>query len=235
MSSTRFPGKVIKPIAAIPAIVYMVFRVRSAKLVDNVVVVTSVDPSDDPLVELLSSYNIATYRGDLRDVLKRYFDAAKSLDATQVVRLTGDCPLIDPKVIDAVIQARERGQTDYSSNVDPPSFPDGMDCECFSFEALELANNKALLDGEREHVTLWMRSDRSGLSRSNYALPLDASHLRLTIDYPDDLEAVRRLVAVMPDSKVFDCFDMLRGLTQYPDILNVNKHMRNEGLKASSE
>jgi spore coat polysaccharide biosynthesis protein SpsF len=232
MSSSRFPGKVLEPIAGVPSIAYMVNRVRRAKLVDEIAIVTSLDASDDILATTLGIFDISVYRGDLDDVLKRYFDAACYFDAAQIVRLTGDCPLIDPAVIDSVIDARLRASTDYSSNIDPPTFPDGLDCECFSLKALETTHNRAKTLSEREHVTLWMRSDQSGLSRVNFASMFNASHLRLTVDYPDDLAAVSRLISVMPDARNFDYFDLLRGLSEHPEISQINLHGRNEHLAA---
>jgi spore coat polysaccharide biosynthesis protein SpsF len=232
MSSTRFPGKVLEPIAGVPSIVYMVNRARRAKRLDNVVVVTSVDLSDDPLTHALTAADIPVFRGDLNDVLKRYADAAREYMVTEVVRLTGDCPLIDPVVIDAVVDARRATEADYASNIEPPSFPDGLDCECFTREALDRTLDAAKLVAEREHVTLWMRSDASGFRRVNHRCIVDASHLRLTVDYPDDLAVVKRLVALMPSSQKFDLYDLLRGFAMNPDLLALNSHTRNEGIPA---
>lgn len=229
MSSSRFPGKVLEPILGVPSILYMTRRARVARRLDNVVVVTSIDTSDDPLVTMLVEAGVPVYRGDLHDVLKRYVGAANEYAADEVVRLTGDCPLIDPSIIDAVIDARRAGEADYASNIDPPTFPDGLDCECFTRAALERANAEATTDSEREHVTLWMRSAAARLRRASYSGLVDASRLRLTVDYPDDLAAVRRLVGLMP-SPEFDFYDLLRVLVTNPDIIALNPHARNEKI-----
>lgn len=233
MSSSRFPGKVLAPLQGRPLIVYMVERVRQARLLDEVVVVTSTDASDDVLATTLAQAHIPVFRGDLQDVLKRFADAAVSCEATEIVRLTGDCPLIDPTVIDAVIAARRTAQADYASNIDPPSFPDGLDVECFTREVLDQACRLATRVPEREHVTLWMRGDAAGLHRVNLRAPVDCSALRLTVDYPDDLQAVQALADGLPTAPAGDLYDLLRVLAQRPDILNLNRHDRNEGLTHS--
>lgn len=233
MSSSRLPGKVLELIDGVPSIVYMVQRARRARLLDDVVVVTSTDPSDDPLVEALAAHRVPAFRGDLHDVLNRYAQAAGRHVADEYVRLTGDCPLIDPGVVDAVIALRRSTDADYASNIDPPSYPDGLDCECFTAAALQRAAREAGRAPEREHVTLWMRSEGAPLRRTNHRGLFDASHLRLTVDYADDLAAVRRLVSRLPPGGEFDYFDMLRALDADRDVLTLNPHARNEGLAAS--
>lgn len=233
MSSSRFPGKVLEPLQGVPMIVYMARRAARARLLDDVVVVTSTDQSDHRLADVVARAGLRVFRGDLNDVLARYTAAAAFERATEVVRLTGDCPLVDPTVIDAVIQARRENQSDYSSNVDPPTYPDGLDVECFTRQVLDAAYARARMPAEREHVTLWMRSTSAGLRRANHRGLGDFSHIRLTVDYPDDLAAVRRLVSTLSQDGDFDFYDMLRGLAAQPDILDINRHERNEGLAKS--
>lgn len=234
MSSSRFHGKVLAPLGGVPAIVFMVERARRARLVDQVVVVTSTDPSDDPLVQALVQHGIALYRGDLHDVLARYAAAAAHFGATEIVRLTGDCPLVDPAIVDAVLAARAATGADYASNVDPPTFPDGFDVECFSAEALHRAAAHAQTPAEREHVTLWIRSAAAGLGRTNVGGLGDLSHIRLTVDYPDDLLAVRHVVEeCMRRDAHFDLYDVLRCLAAQPQIMELNRHARDEGLAKS--
>lgn len=234
MSSNRFPGKVLAPLQGMPMIVYMARRAALAALLDEVILVTSTDPSDDLLAQVVESAGVKVFRGDLNDVLGRFVAAAESAQATEIVRLTGDCPLIDPGIIDAVIQLRRDENCDYSSNVAPPTYPDGLDVECFTREALELTNVRATMPAEREHVTLWMRSQMSSLTRANHAGLADFSHLRLTVDYPDDLEAVRLLLSKLNHSEInYDFYDLLRCFAADSSILDINKHGRNEGLATS--
>ncbi len=233
MSSSRFPGKVLETLDGLPLIVYMARRVALARRLDGVTVVTSTDASDDPLVATLAAADVSVFRGDLHDVLSRYALAAKVFGADEVVRLTGDCPLIDPGVIDEVVDLRRTRLADYASNVDPPSFPDGLDVECFTATALRRAQAEACLPSEREHVTLWMRSEGAGLRRANLRAIADASALRLTVDYPDDLLAVRTLLTRLRGQGQFDWFDVLRAMQQTPQLAAVNPHLRNEGLLKS--
>lgn len=233
MSSSRFPGKVLEQLEDLPLIVYMAKRVARARRVDEVVVVTSTDTSDDPLVKVLQEAAVPAFRGDLADVLRRYTDAARACNADIIVRLTGDCPLIDPSIIDAVIETLDRVGADYASNAAPPTFPDGLDVECFTRIALERAQQLAARGPEREHVTLWMRDPSSGLVCANYQAISDLSHLRLTVDYPDDLTVVRRVVSALPTKSHFDLYDILRVLATYPEIPAMNPHARNEGLTSS--
>jgi spore coat polysaccharide biosynthesis protein SpsF len=231
MSSNRFPGKVLQDLGGVPMIVFMVRRARLARSLDEVVVATSVDSSDDPLGAVLEEHGIPAFRGDLHDVLGRYKQAADHFNASEVVRLTGDCPLVDPTIVDAVTHARAETRSDYSSNVDPPTFPDGFDVECFSIETLNRAVAAATATPEREHVTLWMRSERSSVRRTNVRTVADLSHLRLTVDYPDDLAAVRRIVTGCKSTGgVPDLFDILRYLAKHPEISQLNSHPRRERL-----
>lgn len=230
MSSTRFPGKVLETISGLPSIVYMARRAARASLVDDIAVVTSTDTSDDPLEAALQAHGVTVFRGDLHDVLARFGAAAAASGAQEIVRLTGDCPLIDPGILDAVIRLRRDSGADYASNIDPPSFPDGLDCEVFSRDVLQRALREAVQAPEREHVTLWMRSEMAGLRRANLQALFDASALRLTVDYPDDLAVVRELVAALPVDGGFDYYDLLRALSARQDLLEINRHVRNEAL-----
>jgi spore coat polysaccharide biosynthesis protein SpsF (cytidylyltransferase family) len=235
MSSSRLPGKVLAEIGGKPSILFMVDRVRRATTLDEIVVVTSIDPSDDPLALALAAAGVACFRGPLDDVLSRYAAAASFHEADVVVRLTGDCPLVDPAIVDRVVGTLIESGCDYASNIDPPSFADGLDVECFTRAALIRAGREASAPAEREHVTLWMRSGEAGLERRCVRSLIDSSHLRLTVDYPDDLALVRTLVTLLGDAAGgFDHYDILRCLDQRPDLLETNRHERNEGLSTGA-
>jgi spore coat polysaccharide biosynthesis protein SpsF (cytidylyltransferase family) len=227
MSSRRFPGKVLAPLLGQPMLGLMLDRVARATRVDEIVVATSTGAEDAPIVELAESKGVSVVRGSLEDVLDRFVTAAKAHQAEIVVRLTGDCPVIDPAVIDAVIDLRARLGADYSGNTDPPTFPDGMDCEAFTMKALLQAADEATRKHEREHVTPWLRDPSISLTRANHALPFDLSHLRLTVDHVDDLQAIEAILA--PLGQDADLFDMLREIAKRPHILDQNRHDRNEG------
>lgn len=231
MSSSRLPGKVLADLGGQPSILYMLSRVARAQRIDRIAVVTSTDASDDPLVATVEAAGVAVWRGPLDDVLSRYGGAADSFGGDVILRLTGDCPLIDPAVIDAVVALRETNGADYCSNVAPPTFPDGLDVECFTRATLDRALANAKTKPEREHVTLWMRSDEAGLHHANYPCVIDASDLRWTVDYADDLEVVRRIVAnEQATGRHFDLFDILRLAQSDRSFRGRNDHMRNEGL-----
>jgi spore coat polysaccharide biosynthesis protein SpsF len=234
MSSSRFPGKVLEELGGLPTIVFMVQRARRARLLDEVVVVTSTDVSDQPLADALARHGIKCFRGDLNDVLARFAAAAAHFGATEVMRLTGDCPLVDPDTVDRVIRARREAGADYSSNVDPPTYPDGLDVEFFTREALDRCAREARTQPEREHVTLWMRDPAAGLRRVNVRAIVDCSSLRLTVDYPDDLALLRRLAQLAGEQfATLDLFGLLRMLDAHPQATHMNPHARNEGLARS--
>lgn len=229
MSSTRFPGKVLADLGGKPMIQFMIDRVKRAKRVDQVVLVTSTDASDDPVAELMARIGTPCFRGSLNDVLGRFHEASLAYPADVYVRLTGDCPLIDPAIIDDVLALMDGAGCDYASNIDPPSFADGLDVECFTRPLLERANQFASLEKDREHVTLWMRNGINEVERKNYRAIVDNSSLRLTVDYIDDLNVVRHVVqAIGADC---DVFDVLRTLQRDSSLVGLNQHERNEALK----
>lgn len=238
-SSSRFPGKVLADLAGLPMIVFMVQRVRQARRIDHLLVATSTDPSDDLLAATLQTHGIACFRGDLNDVLDRFTQAARSAGADQVVRLTGDCPLMDADLIDRALAELACGDADYVANVLPPSYPDGLDVECFTMAALETAWRDARLPSEREHVTPFIRQGGAGLRARNWAAVADLSALRWTVDHPDDLVHVRALVAACcppggaaAGSTGFDRFDVLRAI-ESGEVPAAGQHARNEGYAKS--
>ena len=231
MSSTRFPGKVLERIGGLSCIELMYRRVALSKTVDRVVIVTSLDPSDDVFCDELKCLGLEFYRGDLDDVLGRFFRAACNYDCETVVRLTGDCPLVDPEIIDQVIALRLQTGAEYASNVSPPTFPDGMDVEVFSIEALSKAHANAKCPKDREHVTLWMRKEEANLSSANLSSDIDYSKYRLTIDYEQDLQMLRALVGYLEIAvTVASLRDIVDVLNQHNELGDMNKFVRNEAL-----
>ena len=159
--------------------------------------------------------------------------AAHAHGADEIVRLTGDCPLIDPAVVDAVITRRRHAGADYATNTAPPTFPDGLDVECFTRNLLDRATRLAMRAPEREHVTLWMRGPDGAGTQVNLQALADLSNLRLTVDYADDLQVVRNIVDALAPTDTFDLYDILRVLADHPQWLQGNPHARNEGLARS--
>jgi spore coat polysaccharide biosynthesis protein SpsF (cytidylyltransferase family) len=235
LSSTRLPGKVLQPLLGMPLIVFMWRRVLRAKRVDDIVLATSLDPSDDPLAAEALRHGLACHRGDLNDVLARFEGAARATRADVVVRLTGDCPLIDPDVIDRVVDALVGGGLDYVSNCDPPTYPDGLDVEAFTLAALSKAHACARLPSEREHVTPYIRNGKALFAQANVESAVDMSALRWTVDHAEDLAVVRGLVAEFSETAAIaaDRFDFLRVLDRKPELAGLNQRARNEGYAKS--
>tara|TARA_Y100000739_G_scaffold229726_1_gene245718 strand:+ start:9461 stop:10255 length:795 start_codon:yes stop_codon:yes gene_type:complete len=197
MNSKRLPGKVLMPINGTPMLGFMIERVLSSSEVDELIVATSLEPSDDPIEIYCKENEINCFRGDLNDVLDRFYNASKTSDANIIIRLTGDCPLVDSNILDAMITIFKENNFDYIANTAPPegiTFPEGMDVEIFSKNALEKAWNEAKKPSEREHVTFYFWKNKDLFSIFRYDLNQDLSNYRLTVDYPEDFELVRRII-----------------------------------------
>lgn len=235
VSSFRLPGKVLKPILGKPMLVRQIERVLQSRRVDQLIVATSTDPSDDDLESLCRQINVPCFRGSLNDVLDRFYQAAKIWQPQHVVRLTGDCPLIDPEIIDAVIDFCLAGSYDYVSNATQPTFPDGLDSEVFRFSILEEAWKKSTLPSHREHVTPFIYQQPERFFIGHYRNTEDLSHLRWTVDEPEDFALVTKIYeALYPINPEFRMQDVLSLLRQRPELAAINQKVeRNEGLKKS--
>lgn len=236
LSSTRLPGKVLKPVLGQPMLARHIERIHRSRRIGQLVVATSTHSSDDPLALLCETLGVSCYRGSLEDVLDRFYQAARSFQPEHVVRLTGDCPLADPAVIDQCIDLHVAGGYDYTSNCHPPTYPDGLDVEVIRFPVLQAAWREATLASEREHVMpfVWRRPERFRLG--NLLNPAgDLSHLRWTVDEPADFELVSRVYgALYPEAPTFAMGDILDLIRRQPELASINKqHDRNEGLAES--
>ncbi|MBD2517199.1 glycosyltransferase family protein [Nostoc sp. FACHB-973] len=228
MTSTRLPGKVLKKILDKPLLEYQIERLKRVKFADEIVIATTNNSTDLPIVELCERLSIAYFRGSEEDVLDRCYQAAKEHHADVVVRVTSDCPLIDPQVIDRVIQfyLDNQSQYDYVSNCLERTYPRGMDTEIFSFIALHEAFVEATTQPDREHVTpfIYMHPERYRLTQVVY-LENQSSH-RWTVDTADDFELIKRIIEALypklPKFTLEDCLDLLR---QHPDWSLINAHV----------
>ena len=235
VSSSRLPGKVLKPILDVPMLLRQLERLGRARKIDRLLVATSVEPSDDAIEELCRQHNIACFRGSLNDVLDRFYQAASPIKAEHVVRLTADCPLADPELIDQVINFYLDGGYDYASNSVESSFPDGLDVEVFKFSCLEQAWHEARLPSQREHVTPFIHQQPQRFRIGHFRSPVDLSHLRWTVDMPKDFELVTMIYeALYPRKPEFSTADILNLLDQRPELVNWNTmYQRNEGYLKS--
>jgi len=231
LSSSRLPGKVLMPVHGMPLIGFMIERIRQSRTIDHLVVATSTEMSDDPLVEAVSAMGIAVVRGPLDDVLARFALAESLYPASVVVRLTGDCPLIEPRLIDRVVASVISGHADYASNCVPATYPDGLDCEAFRADILRRAASEALLPSEREHVTPWIRSAAGGRTNT-IKCNVDLSKLRWTVDYEDDLQLIRQMVERLGERAMSaDLYDILRAYDEIGG--SSSSYARNEGYQKS--
>jgi glutamate-1-semialdehyde 2,1-aminomutase len=229
MGSTRFPNKVMEPIGGVPMIGLLFRRLARARLIDQIVLATSVDVRNDPLATYVRSLGYETYRGSEGDVLSRYYEAASQAHADVVIRITGDCPLVDPVLVDEVVAAYTSQNVDYASNNLPPTFPDGLDVEVFSFRVLELAYHEARLQPEREHVTPYLRTAPQ-LRRFNLAYTTDQSGERWTVDELEDFKIVAAVFSHFSPRTDFSWLEILALRERHPDLFAGNRHhRRNEG------
>jgi spore coat polysaccharide biosynthesis protein SpsF len=233
MTSTRLPGKVLKDILGKPMLSRQLERVRRSELIDKLVVATSSDASDDAIASVCSCEGVACFRGELTDVLDRYYQCAIQYSPSLIVRLTGDCPLADSSIIDGAIAMHERENNDYTSTTIKPSFPDGLDAEVVAPEVLTTAWKEAVEPFEREHVMpfIWRRPERFKLGQ--FRCDQDFSHLRWTVDRPEDYELVLAVYrALYPHNPEFGWCDVLALVTAQPELTRLNKQfVRNESLK----
>ncbi len=223
MTSTRLPGKVLADLCGQPMLAHMLARVARARRLKTAWVATTVNAADDPVAQLCQSLGVPVFRGDENDVLSRYAQAAAQAKADVVMRLTADCPMMDPALIDEAVQLFEAGGYDYFSNAIQRTYPDGLDIEIFTRAALDEADAELREPFQREHVTPYMRSGAyTDVATGNFRVgqmlaPADFGHLRWTVDTPDDLARVRRLVRDLPAD--YGWMDAVALLTRRPDLL----------------
>jgi len=222
-------------LAGRPVILRVLERVDAAQTVDQAVVATTTNAADHPLESAVKKAGWTCVRGSEADVLDRYRVAADSASADVIVRVTGDCPLHDPRVIDEVVGHFRSQGVDYASNVHPPSFPDGLDVEVFTRDALERAWKEARRPSEREHVTPYIWSHREAFRHANVSHMPDLSGHRWTLDTPNDLAFVRAVYdALHKEGKIFGMEDVLALLRRRPELSALNRDAtRNEGYAKS--
>jgi spore coat polysaccharide biosynthesis protein SpsF len=228
IGSTRLPGKVLKPILGKPLLWWHLTRLRRAKRLDGVIVATTEGPGSDPIAEIADGLGIPVHRGSEHDVLARFAGAAAHMAAETIVRVTSDCPLIDPGLVDAVIDEylAHRPATQYAS-LDVSRFPRGLDTEVFSRAALDEAREEAADPFEHEHVTpfLWRRPERFGLRQLSTTEAIGP--YRLCVDEAADLALVTRLIErLAPDRPQFSWRDCIDLLARDPALAALNAHIQ---------
>ena len=223
MGATRLPGKMTKKIGGKPALLHVIERVNKIKGCDAIILATTDNKRDDVLEKIVKRANILVYRGSENDVLDRYYQAAKLFELDIIVRITGDCPFLDPKITKDCIDVYMKGNYDYVSNCHPPFLPDGLDTEVCSFVALEKIWLNAKLPIEREHVFTYIFNNPKKFKIFNVSYEKDLSHLRLTLDEQADLLLLRKVYKKLyKKNPNFGLTEIERLFEAEPELLNVN-------------
>lgn len=234
MSSTRLPGKVLLDLEGRPVLERMIERVKRSKLVNETVVATTTDPTDDPIVVLCEQLGTPVFRGSLPDVLDRYYQCARQFEAEIVVRLTGDCPLIDPELIDEVIYGLLDSPSDFCCNRLPPpftrSFPIGLDVEACTFAALETAWKNATEKHDREHVMPYLYEVPGRFRVTQYHNDDDYGYLRWTLDTPEDLALLREVIRRLGGRNDFTWEDVLELFLADPELQTLNQSVKHKTM-----
>lgn len=227
MTSTRLPGKVLADLAGKPMLAQQIHRLQACRAVEELMLATTINPQDDALVELAQQMGIGWFRGDEADVLKRYAGAAQQARADVIVRVTSDCPLIDPHLVDRVVDELTHHACDYASNVIKRSYPRGLDVEAFYADTLQRVDRLAQSATAREHVTPFIYSERPDLFIRRDVVDTESNaDLRWTVDTPADLEAIRQIYAGLQlGERIADYHEMLAYVRRHAEIIALNAHI----------
>ncbi len=232
MGSTRLPGKVLKEILGKPMLWHIVQRVRCVRRLSEVIVLTSVSREDELIQQFCKSETIPVFAGDESDVLDRFYQAALFCGADPIVRVTGDCPLVDPELIDRLIECFATGSYDHVSVatgagalfLESGCYPDGLDAECFSFAALKQAWSEAIETSDREHVTPYIWRVPGRFRCHMIQSPVDYSHWRWTVDHLDDFRMIVRIYeALYRDGEPFLFPEVIDHLKRNPELASMNQ------------
>ncbi len=231
MGSTRLPGKVLMPLVGKPVVQQVVERLAWSKTLDKIIVATSTNEIDDVLAAFLKKNGINFFRGDENDVLDRFYQCAKKFKLDVIIRITSDCPFVDAQLVDEIVNyfLMHKGKLDYAANVNPPTYPDGLDVEVFSFSALEKSWNEAKLQYQREHVTSFIRDNPQIFKIANITYKRDLSKVRLTLDTPEDLQVVSNIYnSLYSKNPKFSWLDVVNLIEANPEILSPTKHIKRD-------
>ncbi len=236
MSSSRLPGKILMDIGGEPMLTRVVRRARRSRFIDQVIVATTDDPSDDPVETLCNSRGIPVYRGSLFDVLDRFYQAALLFNAATVIRITADCPLIDPGEIDHVVNEFKEQKVDFAANRLPPpwkrTFPIGLDTEVCTFDVLARAWREAQDPHQREHVMPYIYEVKGRFKVLVIDHPVDYGAMRWTVDTPQDLEVVRVIYKNFLNRDDFSWLEVLDLYERQPELSRMNDSVNHNPFNA---
>jgi len=230
MGSTRFPGKVLEILDGTnPSLQFTINQLKESKFLQKIVIATTKNSEDDQIVSFAEKSGIDIFRGDSDNVLSRYYECAKFFSFGSILRVTADCSLIDPLIVDKGASLFLENDYDYVTNTSHRTFPDGNETEFFSFSALELAYNNAILPSEREHVTPYFCNNKEKFKIYNFSHDENISHLRWTLDYDVDLKLIKILISKI-HTRPIHMINILEILKNEPDLIKINQaHKPNEG------
>ena len=236
MGSSRLPNKVLMKINGEQTVLEHVIKQLSfCKSISKIIVATTNLKQDDVIEELVKKLEIDVFRGDSSDVLDRYYQCAKKFNLDNIVRITSDCPLIDPEIVDKVIRKYEMEKFDYVTNTLIRTFPIGLDTEIFSFDVLEKTWKNAILPSEREHVTPFIRNKKMDFSVGNIEHEKDLSKIRVGLDRKEDYELIKIIVNEFEKRPIL-LQDIIKLFENKPELMRINEHIQHdEGMKKSLE
>lgn len=227
MNSTRLPGKVLMNIdEKFPALFYTVEQLKNSKLLEKIVIATSSNQEDNDIEKFCRKYNIKCFRGSLENVLDRYYQCAKEFGITTIVRIPADKPLIDPEIVDEVIQKFKENSFDCVTNFQPSTIPSGTEVEIFSFSALETAWKNASSAFDKEHVTPYIYKNKEQFKIFNVVNKEDLSNFRWALDYKEDLELIRKIVMKIEKRPILTR-DIINLLNKEKELIKINQNVKN--------
>ena len=233
MGSTRLPGKVLLPVMDRPLLSYLLERLDAVKTTHKLIIATTVNAQDDVIESFAQKENRLVFRGNEDDVLDRYYQACRAYPADIIVRITSDCPLMDPAIVDCALDLFQKSYTPlhYLSNTLQRTFPRGMDVEVISFEALEIAAKESTVLSDREHVTPFITRQSQRFHLSNFTHTPEAEQYRLTVDTPEDFLLIKKIFEYLyPKNKVFSLTDILKTFEQHPEWAQINAHVKQKEI-----
>ncbi len=223
-NSTRLPNKVMKKIMKKTIIEILLYRLSYSQLIDKIVIATTRNKEDTKLVKLVKDLGYQVYRGSEKNVLKRFFDVSKIYKSKSIIRITGDCPLIEPKIVDRVIKLFEKNKVDYCSNINPRTFPKGLDVEVFTQKALEYSLKKAKKINDFEHVTTIMQKSKK-IKKANLFSKKKLSNIRVTLDEKIDFQVIKSVINYFKNNLIFSYGELCKLIKNEPKLFRLNSHL----------
>jgi spore coat polysaccharide biosynthesis protein SpsF len=231
MTSIRLPGKVLTDIEDKPMVWHVINRLRGSRKLNDIILAIPDTKENDILEKFAKDNNVKYFRGSEKDVLSRYYQAAKKFKAKVIVRITADCPLIDPGVVDEIVKEHLASRADYTSNIQIRTYPKGIDVEVLNFQALEKAHDEAKDSTDREHVTLYIRRHPNIFKQTKMVNNKDLSSMRWTVDEKEDLDFVRKIYnKLYQEEKIFSMQEVLKLLKKEPRLSEINRKIKRKPI-----